>query len=230
MSDGPLAGVDAVAWHRLHHAYGPATDVPDQLRALRSRDEDRRADALACLSGNVYHQGTRWQASHAVVPFLVALVDDPETPDRAAVVGLLHRIAIGDRRDDGLPFDPREAFAAGDAFDGPEHDGLLQRFYDEEELSDDECRILDAAAVRWAADSYFAASACLTTITGWVSDPDDLVAAHAAALVAWFEATDGVVSALVAVPEHRTRPRAARTWPWRTRPLRTYASTGGCAS
>lgn len=208
MSDGPLADVDAVSWHRLHHAYGPATDVPDQLRALRSRDTARRADALACLSGNVYHQGTRWQASQAVVPFLVALIDDPETPDRTSVVGLLRRIAVGDRRDDGLPFDPRQAFAAGDAFDGPEHDNLVQRFYAEEELSADEGRMLDAAAVRWAADSYFAAAARLTTIIRWASDPDDQVAAHAVALLAWFEATDGVVSALVAVPEHRTGPRA----------------------
>ncbi|MFC7245042.1 hypothetical protein ACFQO7_21410 [Catellatospora aurea] len=209
MNDGPLADVDAIAWHRLHHAYGPATDVPDQLRALRSRDEDRRADALACLSGNVYHQGTRWQASHAVVPFLVALVDDPETPDRAAVVGLLRRIAVGDRRDDALPFDPRQAFAAGDTFDGPEHDELIQRFYAEEELADDEIPVLDAAAVRWAADSYFAAAARLSAITRWVSDPDDQVAAQAAALIAWFEPTDALMAALIAVPEHRARPRAS---------------------
>ncbi|GAA1364329.1 hypothetical protein [Catellatospora chokoriensis] len=209
MSDGPLAGLDAVPWHLLHHAYGPATDVPGQLRALRSPDPARRADALSQLSGNVYHQGTRWQASRAVVPFLVALTDDPETPDRAAVVQLLRRIAVGDRRDDGLPFDPQRTFAAGDAFDGADHDDIVQRFYAEEELAEDEIDVLDAAAVRWAADCYFSAAACLSTITVWVSDSDDQVAAHAAALAAWFEPTAAVVSALLAVPEHRPRPRAS---------------------
>jgi hypothetical protein len=209
MSGGPLADVAAVAWHRLHHAYGPATDVPDQLRALRSHDAARRTDALSRLFGNVYHQGTRWQASHAAVPFLVALVEDPETPDRARVVELLRRIAVGDRRDDALPFDPRQAFAAGHAFDGPEHDEIIQRFHAEEELADDELPVLDAAAVRWAADSYFAAAARLSAIAGWVSDPDDQLAAQAAALVVWFEPTDALVAALVAVAEHRTRPRAS---------------------
>ncbi|MEU8076609.1 hypothetical protein AB0B31_14280 [Catellatospora citrea] len=209
MSDGPLAGLDAVAWHLLHHAYGPATDVPDQLRALRSPDPARRADALARLSGNVYHQGTRWQASRAVVPFLVALADDPKTPDRAAVVQLLRRMAIGDRRDDGLPFDPQHTFAAGNAFEGADHDDIVQRFYAEEELADDEIDVLDAAAVRWAADCYFSAADCLTTIVGWMSDPDDQAAAHAAALLAWFEPTAALVSTLIAVPEHRARPRAS---------------------
>lgn len=209
MSDGPLAGLDAVAWHRLHHAYGPATDVPAQLRALRSPDPALRDDALSRLFGNVYHQGTRWQASRAVVPFLVALADDPGTPDRATVVHLLRRIAVGDRRDDGLPFDPQHAFAAGDAFAGADHDEIVQRFYAEEELADDEIEVLDAAAVRWAADSYHGAAARLTTIAGWVSDPDDEVAAHAAALAAWFEPTAALVSALLAVPEHRARPRAS---------------------
>ncbi|GAB4057274.1 hypothetical protein [Catellatospora paridis] len=209
MSDGPLAGLDAVAWHRLHHAYGPATDVPDQLRALRSPAPARRAEALSRLSGNVYHQGTRWQASQAVVPFLVALADDPETPDRSAVVQLLRRIAVGDRRDDGLPFDPERTFAAGNAFAGADHHEIILRFYAEEEMAEDEIEVLDAVAVRWAADSYFSAAACLTTIVGWVSDPDDQVAAHAAALAVWFEPTVALGSALIAVPEHRARPRAS---------------------
>ncbi|GIF98239.1 hypothetical protein [Catellatospora citrea] len=209
MSDGPLAGLDAVAWHLLHHAYGPATDVPDQLRALRSPDPSRRAEALSRLFGNVYHQGTRWQASQAVVPFLVALADDPETPDRSTVVQLLRRIAVGDRRDDELPFDAQRTFAAGKALDGADHDEIIRRFHAEEEMADDEVEVLNAAAVRWAADSYVSAAARLATIVGWVSDPDDQVAAHAAALAAWFEPTAALVAALIAVTEHRARPRAS---------------------
>ncbi|MBV1852890.1 hypothetical protein [Catellatospora tritici] len=161
------------------------------------------------MFGNVYHQGTRWQASRAVVPFLVALIDDAETPDRADVLHLLRRIAVGDRRDDGLPFDPERAFAAGNAFDGVRDDELVRRFYAGEELGDDEAGVLDAAAVRWAADSYFSAAAFVPAIVGWVSDPDDQVAANAAALTAWFEPTAVTVSALISVPERRAQPRAS---------------------
>ncbi|MDI1462610.1 hypothetical protein QEZ54_16680 [Catellatospora sp. KI3] len=210
MSGGPLDGVDTVRWHRLHHAYGAATDVPDQLRALRGPDPDRRGAALSRLSGSVYHQGTRWQASQAVVPFLVALVDDAGTPDRAAVLELLRKVAIGDRRDDELPFDPARAFAAADAFDSVRDGSLLLRFFaEEDEFTEDEIGVLDGAAVSWAADSYFGAAACLDAVVSWVSDPDDEVAARAAALTAWFQPTAARVAALVAVPEGRTRVRAS---------------------
>src|SRR5262245_25854783 len=45
----PLAGLDAVPWNRLHHAYGVATDVPGHLRSLRSADPDVRQNACAAL-------------------------------------------------------------------------------------------------------------------------------------------------------------------------------------
>jgi hypothetical protein len=73
-----LAGLDEVPWAALHHAYGPADDVPGDLRALRSPDPAIRHGAHASLRGSVYHQGTRWQASAYTVPFLIALVDAVE--------------------------------------------------------------------------------------------------------------------------------------------------------
>ncbi|RKR92266.1 hypothetical protein BDK92_6704 [Micromonospora pisi] len=209
----PLAGISAVAWERLYHAYGPATDVPGQLLALRSVDAAERSQALGRLFGNVYHQGTRWQASHAVVPFLVALIADQETPDRAGVLRLLTAIAVGDRRDDDLPFDPHQAFARTDDLGDIEIDiditELLRRFYSEEALTDEEMDLVNAAAVRWEVDSYDSAARFHDTVAGWVSDPDDEVAALAAAAVVWFPPTVATVSALVAVPEQRTQPRAS---------------------
>lgn len=35
-----LEGLDAVEWGKYEHAYGPAVDVPDQLRALASDDAE----------------------------------------------------------------------------------------------------------------------------------------------------------------------------------------------
>ena len=57
----PLAGLDAVDWPALTHAYGPADDVHGQLRALCSPDPDERHKALDALYGNIFHQGSRYR-------------------------------------------------------------------------------------------------------------------------------------------------------------------------
>lgn len=82
-------------WARLEHAYGSAADVPGQIRDLTSSDEEVRSRALWDLYGNIFHQGSRYEASAYAVPFLLDLASDAQTPDRAAVVGLLTSIAIG---------------------------------------------------------------------------------------------------------------------------------------
>ena len=35
-----LEGLNAVAWHEIDHAYGPALDTPGHLRALLSNDPE----------------------------------------------------------------------------------------------------------------------------------------------------------------------------------------------
>jgi hypothetical protein len=92
----------------LHHAYGPAVDVPGHLSALRSldlvlRDETTRASAAACTT-----------RAHTE-PFLVALVDDSAPPRMDMVLRLLSAVAIGDRHDTALPFGPAVEFAGAAA-------------------------------------------------------------------------------------------------------------------
>ncbi|SPT52178.1 HEAT repeat domain-containing protein [Actinomadura madurae] len=98
MSDregGPLAGLDEVDWAALEHAYGSAEDVPDQLRALASESAGERDKARHELYGNIFHQGSRYEATAHAVPFLAALAADPRVQDRAGIVHLLSAIAIG---------------------------------------------------------------------------------------------------------------------------------------
>jgi hypothetical protein len=87
-----LATVD---WGLLTHAYGSAEDIPDQLRALASADPSTRARAYEELDSRVCHQGSRFEASEHVAPFLVDLGGDPTTPDRPGVLRLLAALAIG---------------------------------------------------------------------------------------------------------------------------------------
>jgi hypothetical protein len=102
----PLAGLTGVPWRSLEHTQGDAIDVPDRLRALRSPNLSTRSAALTRLSAL---PGST--AGAAVVEFLVALVDDPTTPDREAIVSLLHDLALAD-----TPLPLPEDFEGDDAY------------------------------------------------------------------------------------------------------------------
>src|SRR6266511_4643876 len=88
-----LAGLDEIDWAALSHAYGPATDVPQWVRSLRSPDPEVRAWARE--DGNIVHQGTRHAATAPAVPFLVELALAPDTRGRDWLVWLLTYAAIG---------------------------------------------------------------------------------------------------------------------------------------
>jgi hypothetical protein len=181
-----------VPWQQLHHAHGLAADLPDRLRMLRSPNASTRGDALTWLSGVVSNQGARFPVSAAVVPFLVALVDDPDTPDRESVMSLLHSVVLGDA---ALPFTP-DAPTGPDL--SPEDLAEVTRLFFESENPFDEAPLeyFQAASNRWAADAYQAGAAGLATYVGWLSDP--VVAAQAAELLAYFPPDDRTVDALVA--------------------------------
>ncbi|MFE3459926.1 hypothetical protein ACFXKD_20470 [Nocardiopsis aegyptia] len=80
-----LSGLDEIDWAALHHAYGPATDVPDMLRGLASGD----AKAMADFVGAVHHQGDVYDSTVAAVPFLLRAAERVEGTDRAELLFLL---------------------------------------------------------------------------------------------------------------------------------------------
>ncbi|MCA9642177.1 MAG: hypothetical protein H6718_07825 [Polyangiaceae bacterium] len=106
----PFSEIDSVPWDKLHHAYGQATDVPDLLWSLMDPErasKELREDAAKHntsifdrvtyhLWGNVFHQGTVWQASAATVPFFAdILLEGPRDPAlQAFVVCYLHHLAM----------------------------------------------------------------------------------------------------------------------------------------
>lgn len=73
-----------VDWGRLEHAYGPAIDTPEHLRALRSSDAEARAAALEHLDVAVLHQGFPQTATAPAVRAVTALLADGRAhPDMA---------------------------------------------------------------------------------------------------------------------------------------------------
>jgi HEAT repeat protein len=90
-----LAGLEAIDWHSLKHAYGQASDVPALLYALLSEDEYDRAFAFSLLSETIQHQGSVYDASAYAVPFLFQMLQSPITPDKASVACLLSSLVHG---------------------------------------------------------------------------------------------------------------------------------------
>jgi hypothetical protein len=90
-----LEGLDSIDWSKLRHAYGAATNVPDQIRSLLSEDESVREEAMYDLCGNILHQGTVYEASAYAVPFLQELLKSPKTPNTASIATLLAEMACG---------------------------------------------------------------------------------------------------------------------------------------
>jgi hypothetical protein len=177
--------IDAVPWANLHHAYGPATDVPDLLKALMTPEaassELREAakrnkrsvfdEVTWVLWGNVYHQGSVWQVTATTVPFLAAILrdgpDDPET--KAFLITYLHHLALGYPEDmfPDIP-NPDEAFAAVTG---------LQEPGGEPEYGADDNRYLI-----WVRDSYEAVEQHIDFVLPYLEAEDDDVADAAIAL------------------------------------------------
>lgn len=88
-----LDDLDTVDWTRLHHAYGPATDVPDLIRAVAGSDDEAAERGRRQLDGSVIHQGTTYSATAPVVPFLARLLTAQSTHHRAKVAWLLGEMA-----------------------------------------------------------------------------------------------------------------------------------------
>lgn len=84
-----LSSLESVDWSSLSHAYGEADDVPDMLRSLLSEEASVRSDAIEGFFVSVLHQGTRYSATPATVPFLIELAGFPTTPDREMILDAL---------------------------------------------------------------------------------------------------------------------------------------------
>ncbi|WP_149259427.1 HEAT repeat domain-containing protein [Actinomadura sp. K4S16] len=170
----PLAGLDGIDWAGLDHAYGSAEDVPDLLRALSSPDEDERDAALGELFTNIFHQGRRYGAAAAAVPFLLALASHPGTPDRTGPLYLTAALAIG--------YDAAHLPSGVDIRAWREEAARLRATEDRDRF--DFARALRSAEAELAA--YDAVRAGLPTVRKLLSDDDPGVRATAAYTAGWF--------------------------------------------
>jgi len=90
-----FSSLDDVAWGKLQHAYGSAADVPALIRALTSPDTSARNDAWYELHGNLWHQGTIYEATAPAVPILLQLLQAQAVPDKYQIIIYLARLFSG---------------------------------------------------------------------------------------------------------------------------------------
>jgi hypothetical protein len=109
--EGVLEGLGEIPWADLSHAYGPAGDVPGLLRGIASGHPEAIASAIHELYGNIWHQGTVYEATSHAVPFLARMAAVGVAPgDLAYLLG-----SIAQSRDDAhltVPGSARAAVAA----------------------------------------------------------------------------------------------------------------------
>jgi len=196
-----LEGLDQVAWDQLTHAYGPAADVPPLLRALvdpstatpqlcaKAERSKRtvRDQVMWELWGNVFHQGTVWEVTPHVVPFLVEIVREGPAEVRAFAIRYLHHLAVGYPQD-MFPtlIEPSAYFRLADEPDSePDNDLSATKM----------CTFARAC--------YRAVEAALPTLAACASDADDRVALAAISTLASFRSSAPITREVAAAATGR---------------------------
>ncbi|MEV8320189.1 HEAT repeat domain-containing protein [Streptomyces sp. NPDC059900] len=64
-------------WDSLHHAYGPAGNLPVSLCSLVDEDPGARSQALAALDTAVLHQGSLYSVTASAALFVATILDHP---------------------------------------------------------------------------------------------------------------------------------------------------------
>jgi hypothetical protein len=88
-----LDALDAVDWGSLWGCYRTAEEVPLFLRALLSPSPDERDWGHEELLSAIWHQGTVYEVSAPVVPFLYELLESDGCPDKGLVADLIATVA-----------------------------------------------------------------------------------------------------------------------------------------
>ena len=78
-----MLSLDSPHWSKLHHAYGPASNIPNLLRQLESLPSSKGdKEPWFSIWSSLAHQGDVYSASFAAVPHVIAyLASDPHKAD-----------------------------------------------------------------------------------------------------------------------------------------------------
>lgn len=180
--------IKTIPWDKLQHAYGSAGDVPAKIIALASRFSSKRKNALWELYGNIFHQGSRFQATSYAVPFLVELLEDVNIREREKIIIFLVNIALG-YEEEFLPYGVNPAQYRVDC-----------SAYESQMSLDENEQLGVGQNVEIAC--YDAVLSHIETLTQLTNDSDISVRHAAVYLLAWFpECAEESISVLISLLE-----------------------------
>jgi hypothetical protein len=87
--------IGSVEWAKLSHSHGTADEVPARLAALVGPSDGDRAAALEYFWEYMLHQGSRYEASPYIVPFLFEVLENAVFPLPRELIDLLLGLAVG---------------------------------------------------------------------------------------------------------------------------------------
>lgn len=87
--------VGSVDWRSLSHSHGTAEEVPAHLAAIVGTSDEDRTAAFKYFWEYMLHQGSRYEASPYVVPFLFEALENVEAPIQRELIDLLLGLAVG---------------------------------------------------------------------------------------------------------------------------------------
>jgi hypothetical protein len=102
-----IVPLDSPRWNDLNHAYGPAGDVPDLIRAIESEKMPNYRDGGVWFEvySSLYHQYSTYSATYAALPHIVRTGETGTLWQRVAVMCLAGEIRIHGHADEEIPPD-----------------------------------------------------------------------------------------------------------------------------
>jgi hypothetical protein len=99
--------LDSPRWNVLGHAYGPAGDTPDLIRAVRSESNPNYRDGGAWFEvySSLFHQHSIYSATYAAMPHLAEIAETGGIAQRVAVMCLAGEIRVFGHADEPIPDD-----------------------------------------------------------------------------------------------------------------------------
>lgn len=93
-----LEGLDKIDWSKLEQAYGTSENIPDMLRAFLELEEGEELEEVFDeLAQCILHQGTLYDVTPVVIPFVLELVEQPTTSYRERLIYILTAMAENTR-------------------------------------------------------------------------------------------------------------------------------------
>ncbi|HEY8133869.1 MAG TPA: hypothetical protein VII12_18465 [Thermoanaerobaculia bacterium] len=152
-----MRDLDSIPWDRIVQFYGRASNVPDAIRALSTKDPKRRAAAIEELRRCLEHQDGVIQATPIAVPFLISALESAsgDPADLLELLTLLFDSATFQSEDDPALTPPPtldELLAEEKLWPPFESEDEDEALWEEPDVVDDvgEWAVLTAAQIRGA--------------------------------------------------------------------------------